>query len=592
LSPSKLACLRFLHAYLLVPLLPGRGRDWMQVDLLRQPWIEQGEWAGLAVHLASTIEQQQQQQQQLARQVAAAAAAVDANADMAAVASNVAPTASAFSAGASASSFSSPLLSRCVEMLDLLLSLLLNCGAHFHPQGLLDYNMLQEQLLPLFAQEVEEEQEQSPQPRAGPIRVYAGPYWSLPLHLQHKCVQLLYYFEVLQSRTLQLLLECLRDHTAPTADANAASSHVSLSLPAKHLLLDMLQEKFAQSCSVVRNGAPAPWPLMQYVSFVLAMLRTDLSRPAESSSPASFDPARVSPLLPVACRMLRDVGAEEVDAALQQALTPAQLKLRNPAVLSPSSPSVLLELLAPVLAASLAEADASVASKSSTLSSSSSLPRLDALSGLVLLDALLAHCSASPSSSSGSRSLADVSVPPSVAAVLPGVLCALLCHSLSGSALEAGLVRVPAGWLASPADAFVSQQQQQQQPQQQQAHGNKAWLLAMRLLLVTESARLPSAAAGAHTPLASALQLLSAKLRPKQRAAHPADAMQAVVVLTALTKCAGVRDLLTRPQHQQAVLDMAADIQRQQGVASQTLVATLQAELTLLFGSRAEQARG
>lgn len=52
-------------------------------------------------------------------------------------------------------------------------------------------------------------------------------------------------------------------------------------------------------------------------------------------------------------------------------------------------------------------------------------------------------------------------------------------------------------------------------------------------------------------------------------------------------RCARVRDLLL--SHRAAVLSLSSAIHAAAGIASQTLLATLQAELTLMFGQIAQQ---
>jgi hypothetical protein len=456
--------------------------------------------------------------------------------------------------------------------------MLLNAGRIFHGQGVLDYNVLQEQLLPFFGERMIADEEEEQHKHASTVA--QGPFWSLPPALQHKSVQLLYYFDALHPVTLQLLLDCLRDHTAP-------DSAVVVPLESKLLVLDMLEEKRRQARASGMEDAKSSWPLMQYVSFMVGALRTDLATnaPASSGSDEVFDSQRVSPLLPTVCRMLRSITSDEVDAALlAQSAPSAAIRGRGAAVQTAregtssisgselaSPPGVLLELLAPVLSTSMEAAMRDITASSaasSSISSASSAPKLDALSALVLLDALLAHSdvSALPSSMDGG--------------MLASLLYALLSRSVTGSMLESGLVRASitsSNWLSSA-------------PVMDLVH-TKPWLLAMRLLCRT-AATSDAGATASPTPLSRLLSLMQQTLAPSSSSssATPSAALAVVVVFGALLQGAGgMRELLQRPSYRAAVLALAATVQRTQGIASQTLMAQLQAELQLLFGRQAVQ---
>jgi len=518
LSSSKLACVRFLHDYLLVPSVSsggtagGRGAEWMRrAASLRHVWVDQGEWAHLLTRVSSAL----------------------------------AEASSAGGAGAG-------VVVRYVEMLDLLLNVLLNCGRIFHAASssvrgagqILDYNVLQEQLLPFFG--VYPEDAADTQDQQHPV--VPGPFWSLPLALQHKSVLLLFYFDALDPYTLQLLLDCLRDNIA-LASSNAAS----LSLDAKLLLLDMLEEKRRQSARV--PDRTAGWPLMPYLSFLIGCIRADVTGKSASGGNAVCDPSRVSPLLPTVCRMLRSVGADEIDSALLAAgnATAAEDERSAP-------PGELLELLAPVLAASMQAAVTGAEGQQGQATSSP--PKLDALSSLVLLDSLLAH------SASDDR-LASCPLPASLAPLLPPLLFQLLSQSVSGSMLEGGLVRPGRGWL--------------DQSVQEVLQGDKPWIIAMRVLHRSSATADVSA-----SPLSGMLALMR---RTLSSAPSASASLAVVVVLGALLQCAGgVRELLQRPPFKADVLALAASAQSMQGIASQTLMALLQAELALLFGRQAEAA--
>lgn len=524
LSPSKLACLRFLHDYLLVP---PRGFDWLRCDFLRRVWIDEGEWAALLHQLADAIAQHSAQLRAQQDQENEAAKSEEAAADSFAV---VAPVPLA--------AVSSPLLTRYFEMVDLLLDLLLNAGRIYHGV-VLDYNLVQDQLAPFFGHFASASASASV-----PTPVIPGPFWTLPLSLQHKSLQLLYYFDSLSPLSLQLLLECVR--------ANLADGAASLSLASRLLVVDMVEDKYEQA----QSQRAAPWPLQSYIAFILGMVRSDLSAAASASAsslppaPDAIDPARVSLLLPTACRMLRGIGASEIDAAMNgQIVTVGKASSRQsrahaaaaatavePALLPlPSSPAVLLELLAPMLAHSLqaslpasALADAQAESASSPspavppavpASASNEPARLDFLSALLLVESLLSHAGD------------DAALPPALFALMPAALYYLLSSTLSAALVESGAVRAPAGWLTAPPTSFLVAGGTS--GGSGGGHGGQLWLLSLRLLHQL-SASVPSSSSGCLSRL---LRLMHAKLRSGASISSGRDsAHQVVVVLAALTK--------------------------------------------------------
>lgn len=459
----------------------------------------------------------------------------------------------AFAAAAdSSASAPSPLLARYNELLHLLLSLLLRCGRIYH--GIvLDFNLLQDQLLPFFGSLDESSSAGS--------RLQPGPFWSLAPEQQHVASQLLYYFDALSPSLLQLLLECMR--------------HTALPLPSKLLLLNLIEDKFHQSNAMSAESdefnTPAPsaprWSVGSYVSFILGLIRPSAAVPAGEPNALS---AQVSPLMEVACKMLRSISETEIDAALRDTLPPiaaaaapmpvargARVVLppttQSEVMIAPSSPAVLLELLAPMLSstlqATLASSSSSAAASSSSAAAAAAPPKLDLLSALIVLDSLLEHAGHS------------AALPSPLASLLPAACYFLLCRSLTGSMVEGGLVRASAGWTAAPLVGFVK--------------SGQSWMVALRLLYATAT----------RGSLARMLESMSSAFTA--RAQDTQSQSRAVVVLVALTKCAGLREMLQQPAHQAAVLALAASMQRHTGIASQTLMAALHSELTMLFGQQA-----
>ena len=517
------------------------------MDALRDRWIDQGEWSQLLITVAGAVAELRKAERMKLEQ---ARAEGEAEAGHAFAVAAAVPDASA--------SAPSPLLARYNELLQLLLSLLLRCGRIYH--GIvLDFNLLQDQLLPFFGSFAQSSPSDTDNAAPASSNLQPGPFWMLAADQQHVASQLLYYFDALSPSLLQLLLACMR--------------HPELPLPPKLLLLDLIEDKFHQSNSEAAASEPgnalARWSVGSYVSFILGLIRPTVPPTMAVSA------AGVSPLMEVACKMLRGITEVEIDAALQDTMPVAAapvpqmpvvvrgarvVMLPQPAessevMIVPSSPVVLLELLAPLLSSTLHSSLSPSSSEPSGVPFSALAavvpPQLDLLSTLILLDSLLEHAGRS------------AVLPPSLGELVPSACYFLLSRSLTGSMVEGGLVRAHAGWTSAPLVGFVS--------------AGQPWMVALRVLHAT-------AARGAlKSVLASMARAFTAGTQPQNARAQE----RAVVVLVALTKCARIREMLQQPQHQAAVLALAASIQRHTGIASQTLLAALHSELALLFGQQA-----
>lgn len=421
------------------------------------------------------------------------------------------------------------LMQRFSQMYTSILTILLDCGRVFH-QKVLDYNVLQTQVVKVFG-ELEDSRTTA--------SITLGPFWSLSLDQQRGFLNLLYYFDVVDEELVRVIYACIkklmseRSRQQQEEKKDDEPTH-SDSLPSIHLVLDMLHEKH----SSFTNGVAG------YITLLISLIRWDT---VAVSTASPFSTSHVSSLLPKVCTQLRSITDDELNyyAAVSgngdNSMADANVNI------------TLLDILSPILEECMDANLNLVVSSSSSSTPSAVQPKFDFYTIIILLDCLL------PSFTSSTA----VPISPRLLTLLPRYLWTILSNTLSSSLVESGEKFVVG--LGSNLMHFISSSssQQQQQP----------WLLPMKLLL-----RL------SHTSVAADLiQLMQSHLT------RTTDGLglstQVVIVITAIVRCASLRPLLHH--HSSLLLPLVSRIRATPNIASQTLLVSLQSEVTMMFGQQA-----
>lgn len=454
--------------------------------------------------------------------------------------------------------------------------MLLSAARVYHPH-VLGFDIMQTQLIPLFGSFPT-----APVPTSSasplPISATVGPFWFLPLRLQHRLLQLFPYFVNLDVGLVQILLEVVRSNVAgvdpqllPSNDANTVAAIRRPSTQSKLQVLDMIVSARHRRPSHHPN-APA-MSLPHYLSFILGTLRVDhrLAQLAANAVSTENEEPEIEPdaaLLTAACRMLADVSENDISECITE--PGATLNL---------TPSSVLHLLTPMLLPCL--------TSSTPSSPPSSIAPLTLRTVLVLIESLLRHASLGlPRGQHNAGTFMSAELADILPATLYSVLSSALTSSRAESAdMETVLSNPPNNWLDMQTPSL---------PTLGRGWRGRGWLLAMRILMLIapmpsgteqvadEADRLSSRKSS--DCLQQLLHLVKRTLvdAAKQDDRHRNEARQAIIVLAALIKFRPLRPMLYGYRSQ--LLQLHTHIRQLPGLASQTLLASITSELTLLFG--------